>query len=85
MKKIALLICVMFSCTNEERAEKTLRAEGYTSIELTGYEWNECSDSDSTCTGFQAMSPAHMLVSGSVGCGREFGGCNTKGCTVRLQ
>lgn len=84
MKKIALLIVILFSCTNEDAARSVLADEGYTNVQTTGYAYSRCSDSDSTCTGFTATSPSGRPVSGAVGCGRDIAGCG-KGCTVRLM
>lgn len=93
MRKFLLFATIVaaFSCTNEEGARGALEGMGYTHIELTGYSWNKCSDSDSTCTGFVARGPATMdergrwhsglTVRGAVGCSRT--GCG-KGCTVRI-
>ncbi len=82
MKKLALLLAVMFSCTNPERTISTLEKAGYTNIKTTGYS-RGCADSDGTCTGFIARGPTGQLVEGSVGCGR-IAGCS-KGCTIRID
>lgn len=79
---IAFLIAVGFSCTDTDRARKTLIANGFTNIKTTGYS-RECAESDDTCTGFVATSPSGQRVKGAVGCGFNTG-CN-KGCTVRLN
>lgn len=83
MKKILsfVLIAGILSCTNEDDSRDTLEAQGYTNIELTGYAWNRCAESDSTCTGFVAVGPTGLTVRGAVGCSRT--GCG-KGCTVRI-
>lgn len=82
MKKLALVLVVLFSCTNSERTESTLKKAGYTNIETTG--WSRgCGDSDDTCTGFRAIGPKGDYVEGSVGCGYETG-CS-KGCTIRID
>lgn len=83
MKKLVLVIAVTFSCTNSDRARSTLEAQGFTNIEITGYSWNGCADSDSTCTGFRAVGPSGRVVEGAVGCG-QIQGCG-KGCTVRIN
>ncbi len=82
MKKFALLLIVMFSCTDPERAKSTLEKSGFKNIELTGYS-RSCGDSDGTCTGFRALSPTGQYVEGGVGCGRV-SGCS-KGCTIRID
>jgi hypothetical protein len=78
----ALLIVLMFSCTNPDRAQETLENQGYTQVEITGYRYGACAESDSTCTGFTATSPVGRPVSGAVGCGH---GCGFKGCTIRFD
>lgn len=80
MKKFALLIALMFSCTSEDKAIHTLTNYGFTNITITGYEPLKCSRGDSTCTGFEATSINGTRVSGAVGCGY---GCG-KGCTIRI-
>ncbi len=82
MKKFALLLVMMFSCTDPERATDVLEKAGYSNIEITGHDWNGCSDSDSTCTGFRAIGPSGRLVEGAVGCGRT--ACS-KACTIRIE
>lgn len=73
---IALLVC---GCTNSSGAKKTLEAQGYKHITITGYRPFRCSDDDSFQTGFQAESPNGGWVSGTV--------CEgvLKGKTVRLD
>ena len=83
MLKRAILICLMLSCTDEERASDVLAKSGYTDIDINGYGFNKCSKDDSTCTSFTALSPAHVRVTGAVGCGRVEG-CG-KGCTIRVD
>lgn len=85
MKKILtfISICVLLSCTDPERARKTLLDSGFTHITITGHAWNRCGKDDTSCTGFNAIGPSGRPVSGAVGCGVETG-C-TKGCTVRLD
>lgn len=82
MKKFAVLIALMLSCTDGERTEKVLYDQGYTGIKITGHSYS-CSDSDTYCTAFTAVSPAGIQVSGAVGCGRSTG-CD-KGCTIRFN
>jgi hypothetical protein len=80
MKKMAMAIILMLSCTDEDAARGTLEAQGFSDIEILGYGWSKCAESDSTCTTFKARGPTGVLVRGAVGCGR---GCG-KGCTVRI-
>ena len=84
MKRIAVIIALVFSCTSPDRARSALSAEGFTEIEITGHEWTTCGNSDSTCTGFTARSSNGRTVHGAVGCGYDVGGCG-KGCTIRLD
>lgn len=83
MGKWAIAIAVLFSCTNGDKARSTLDAEGFTNIQITGYEFN-CSKGDDTCTGFRATSPSGRTIRGAVGCGYNVAGCG-KGCTVRIN
>lgn len=82
MKKLALLVVVLFSCTDEERTVQVLRKAGYTNIETTGHSYS-CSDKDTYCTGFKAIGPRGDYVEGAVGCGSSTG-CS-KGCTIRFD
>lgn len=81
MKKIALALTLLLSCTNDDATRGTLEAQGYTDIQITGYAPWHCGEDDSTCTGFVAVGPTGMTVRGAVGCSRT--GCG-KGCTVRI-
>jgi hypothetical protein len=77
-KKIAIIALIAAACTSADKARRTLEAEGYTEIKIGGYSF-ACSDSDDTCTSFEARSPAQRRVKGAVGCGYVM-----KGCTVRI-
>lgn len=81
MRKIAVVITLLFSCTDGSKARSTLESSGFTDIEITGYEAFACGKGDTTCTGFRAMGPTGRPVRGAVGCGV---GC-AKGCTVRVE
>lgn len=72
------LALVLPGCTNRDGATHALQAAGYRNIEITGYEFL-CSDDDDTCTGFTAVGPTGVHVSGAVGCGYVL-----KGCTIRI-
>jgi hypothetical protein len=78
--QFALLLLLGIGCTNSDDTISTLRASGYTKIEITGYEAWSCGE-DATCTGFRAIGPAGTSVKGAVGCGRSW----SKGCTIRLK
>lgn len=78
MKRLALIAVLFGACTSEGSTAQTLKASGFTEIQLTGYSWS-CGRDDTTCTGFVAKGPTGQKVEGAVGCGLLF-----KGCTVRL-
>jgi len=63
-------------------AQRVLEDEGFVNIQLTGYEFASCSDSDGTNTGFTATrimpDGTRRNVSGVVCCGLFL-----KACTVR--
>lgn len=84
MKRCALMIAFVLSCTSDGKARATLDASGYTNVQLTGYDWGGCAKSDDTCTGFTATAPNGHRISGAVGCGYNLSGCG-KGCTVRIE
>lgn len=82
MKRLFAAIAIMLSCTDEERTHDILEAQGYTDVEVIGYGFGKCAESDSTCTTFRAISQdGKHVVRGAVGCGRH--GCS-KACTVRI-
>jgi hypothetical protein len=66
------------ACTDNEGATRALESMGMSDIQLTGYEWTTCSDSDTFHTGFRATNQAGKKVSGVVCCGWF------KDCTVRF-
>ena len=77
---IALLGSVLFSgCTDRPTAERVLRQNGYTNIEITGYRWGMGGENDTYVTGFRAKSPSGQVVTGAV--------CNgfLKGATIRFD
>ena len=81
-----LVLCAVLlgtnSCTNESAARKTLKASGYSQIEITGWSMFGCGKDDGTCTGFRAVGPTGVAVEGVVGCG--FWGWQ-KGGTLRIE
>lgn len=83
MKKAIIITAVallaLASCTNEDKAISILKKEGYTDIDITGYEPFMCSEEDLYSTGFTATNRAGEKVSGAV-CG---GGM--KGYTIRFD
>ena len=76
---LIILIASLGGCTDEAGAIRALRASGFTEIHLTGYQPFSCGDD--TCTGFTALGPTGVRVTGAVGCG--FFSCS-KNCTVRI-
>ena len=84
MKRILLLvICaaalLLNGCTRPDAARRMLEQNGYTNIEITGYSFFMCSDSDSFSTGFKAKAPNGRQVEGAV--------CDAflKGATIRFK
>jgi len=74
---IASFIFAPALCSTTEPAEHALRNQGFTNINLTGYKYFACSDSDSFNTGFTATNAQGKNVEGVVCCGFA------KKCTVR--
>lgn len=77
MKKTALFCTVLIACTDDAGTFHALDNQGFTDIQITGYEWLGCGKDDLSSTGFRAKNPAGKPVSGVVCCGV------TKNCTVR--
>lgn len=76
----ALVGClVLAGCTDGPNAERVLRAQGYTDIEITGYRYGMGGELDTYVTGFRAKTPAGVVVTGAV-CSGVF-----KGSTIRLD
>lgn len=75
---VALLALSLLGCSDPEAAKSALLDEGFTNVEITGWEFG-CSKDDTTCTGFRAIGPTGRHVTGVVGCGIML-----KGCTVRI-
>ncbi|MNY13376.1 hypothetical protein D3C86_1465080 [compost metagenome] len=81
MKRALLLAVVLLAgCTNADDAIRTLKAAGYTDVQITGYRWFGCSKDDSVHTGFIAKGRDGSTVSGIV-CGELF----FKGNTIRTD
>jgi len=66
-------------CTDAPTAERVLRQNGYTNIEITGYRYGVGGENDTYVTGFRAKSPSGQIVTGAV--------CNgfLKGATIRFD
>jgi hypothetical protein len=82
MKKLFVLcFCLLIvSCTNSKNVSKFLDKEGYTEIEITGYQWFSCSKDDWFHTGFKATNMKGNVVEGTVCEGLLF-----KGKTIRFE
>jgi hypothetical protein len=82
MKKIAIILFVLLlaACTDPSVARRVLESNGYTQIEITGYNMFDCSKDDFYHTGFRAKAPGGKVVSGTVCSGLFF-----KGNTIRFD
>lgn len=76
----ALLALSLTSCTDNANAERILKANGFTQIEMTGYSWIACSEDDTFSTGFKAVGPTGIKVEGAVCSGFLF-----KNSTIRFN
>lgn len=65
-------------CTDDEGSRRALESNGFTDIQLTGYELVGCGNDDQFSTGFTAKNSQGKRVSGVVCCGWW------KNCTVRF-
>ena len=70
MKKLLLITLLLscISCTSEPDASRVLEAEGYTDIELLGYNMIACGPFDYWRTKFKAKNRDGKVVTGTV-CG----------------
>lgn len=66
-------------CTKPDATRKTLEAQGYTQIEITGWKMFGCSEDDSHHTGFRARGANGQEVTG-VACSGVL-----KGTTLRFD
>ena len=76
---LLLVAFVLHGCTDPDKARSVLKAQGYSEIEITGYNFLECSEDDIYRTGFTATAPNGIKVQGTV-CGGIL-----KGSTVRYE
>lgn len=60
------VLTFLSACTNRNDAEKALRAEGYTNIQITGYDFFACGKDDFYHTGFKAINREGKTVEGTV-------------------
>lgn len=85
IKKITLfftgviLFVLVYSCTDESGAKKTLERNGYSPIDIGGYGWFAGSKDDVYRTNFKAIAPNGDTVTGCVTSGWF------KGNTVRID
>lgn len=84
MKRILISVAfVLFivGCTDNENAQRILQQNGYTQIQMTGYNFFSCSESDTYHSGFRALSPdGKHTVTGTVCAGLFF-----KNSTIRFE
>lgn len=82
MKNIVLFILLvavlLTGCTNPEEARTVLIQNGYTDIEIVGYDAFRCSEGDYFRTEFNATNSASIRVNGVVCSGF------LKGATIRF-
>lgn len=70
---------LLAACSDSEGAKRVLSESGYSQVQITGYEFFSCADSDEFTTGFNAKGPTGLAVHGAVCRGW------LKGSTVRLN
>lgn len=82
MWRIILLLAVLalVGCTDGDQAKRVLGAQGFTKINLTGYNFFACGKDDLYHTGFTAKSPIGVSIEGTVCSGMLF-----KNATIRFQ
>lgn len=72
MKNVILLLITLFasfilvSCSDPVGAERALKEQGYTNIQITGFDWRAKGEDDITATGFIATSATGTRVKGAV-------------------
>lgn len=76
----SILALSLMACTNAKDATRVLEENGYTNVQITGYNWLSCSKDDSVHTGFTAKSPNGHQVIGTVCAGLLF-----KNSTIRFE
>ena len=67
-------------CTDPSTAQRVLSQNGYTDIQIKGYNFFSCSKDDTVHTGFSAKSPNGTIVEGTVCSGLLF-----KNSTIRFE
>lgn len=73
------MLLALTGCTQGDKTTKLLKMEGYSNIEITGYDWFSCSKDDTYHTGFKAEKNG-KTVEGVVCAGMFF-----KGSTIRYK
>lgn len=77
---LSFLLCLTITgCTNTVKAQRILEQNGYTNVQMTGYDPFMCSEGDDFSDGFTATSPKGMQVEGAVCSGIM------KGATIRFK
>lgn len=76
----AFAMLALGACTNAPDATRILEENGYTDVQITGYNAFSCSKDDTLHTGFTAKSPNGRTVIGTVCAGLIF-----KNSTIRFE
>lgn len=81
MKRLMILtaLVALAGCSDSDGARKALEGAGYSDIQIGGYQFTGCGESDWTSTGFTAKGPTGKPVDGVV-CGGW-----PKGSTIRTN
>lgn len=66
MKKIILLMLLITSCTNPDGAKMFLEENGFSDIQITGYDFFADGDDEMTSTGFIATNYQGRVLVGAV-------------------
>lgn len=76
---VLVAFLVTLGCTDPEHATKILTVDGYTEVEMTGYNFFACGKGDFFHTGFRAVK-SNQIIEGTVCRGLFF-----KGSTIRFD
>ncbi|QFR55967.1 hypothetical protein CPT_Muldoon_010 [Serratia phage Muldoon] len=77
---IALGMLALVGCTDATEAKRILKNEGYTDVQMTGYDFFACSEDDMFHTGFVGTNAAGNRVEGTICSGLFF-----KNSTIRYK
>ena len=77
---LPFLLFLSTGCTQPDNAKRILEDQGYTEIQMRGYDILNCSEDDAYKDKFIAKGPTGKTVSGVVCAGLMF-----KGSTIRLD